>query len=125
MAKKEKKKCTYIGGQAVLEGVMMMGKSSMATAVRDPAGEVQVEAKRLKRGKHMRRAAKIPLVRGTVNLFASLIRGTKTLLRSASVYGEGDEEEPGRLQKWLAEKFKVNLMDVVAIIPRSSAYCSR
>ena len=53
---------------------------------------------------------------GTVNLFASLIRGTKTLLRSASVYGEGDEEEPGRLQKWLAEKFKVNLMDVVAII---------
>ena len=58
MAKKEKKKCTYIGGQAVLEGVMMMGKSSMATAVRDPAGEVQVEAKRLKRGKHMRRAAK-------------------------------------------------------------------
>ncbi len=116
MAKKEKKKCTYIGGQAVLEGVMMMGKSSMATAVRDPAGEVQVEAKRLKRGKHMRRAAKIPLVRGTVNLFASLIRGTKTLLRSASVYGEGDEEEPGRLQKWLAEKFKVNLMDVVAII---------
>ncbi len=116
MAKKEKKKCTYIGGQAVLEGVMMMGKSSMATAVRDPAGEVQIEAKRLKRGKHMRRAAKIPLVRGTVNLFASLIRGTKTLLRSASVYGEGDEEEPGRLQKWLAEKFKVNLMDVVAII---------
>ena len=45
---KKTKKCgTYIGGQAVLEGVMMMGKTCMATAVRDPGGEVQVEAKRL------------------------------------------------------------------------------
>lgn len=118
MAKKEKtkKKCTYIGGQAVLEGVMMMGKTSMATAMRDPDGEIQVEAKRLNRGKHITRASKIPFVRGTVNLVASLVRGTKTLMRSAAVYGETEEEEPGRLQKWLAEKCKVNLMDVIAII---------
>ena len=45
--KKSAKNCTYVGGQAVLEGVMMMGKTCMATAVRDPGGEVQVEAKRL------------------------------------------------------------------------------
>lgn len=113
--KKNKKNCTSIGGQAVLEGVMMMGKTCMATAVRDPDGEVQVEAKRLKKGKHLSRALKIPFVRGTVNLVLSLIRGTKTLLRSASVYGEDEEEEPGKIQKWLAEKFKVNLMDVISV----------
>ena len=113
--KKSKKKCTYIGGQAVLEGVMMMGKTAMATAVRDPDGEIQVEAKRIKRGKHLARASKIPLVRGTVNLITSLVRGVKTLMRSAAVYGD-DGEEAGRVQKWLAEKFKVNLMDVLSVI---------
>lgn len=113
--KKNKKHCTYIGGQAVLEGVMMMGKTCMATAVRDPDGEVQIEAKRLSRGKHLSRALKIPFVRGIINLVLSLVRGTKTLMRSAAVYGD-DEEDAGRFQKWLAEKFKVNLMDVISVI---------
>ncbi|MDE7265380.1 MAG: DUF1385 domain-containing protein, partial [Clostridia bacterium] len=112
---KNKKSCTYIGGQAVLEGVMMMGKTCMATAVRDPDGEIQVEAKRLKTGKNVRRASKVPFVRGVVNLVLSMVRGVKTLMRSAKVYGE-DEEEAGRLQKWMAEKLKMNLMDVVSLI---------
>ena len=105
----------FRSGQAVLEGVMMMGKTAMATAVRDPDGEIQVEAKRLKRGKHLSRACKIPFVRGIINLVLSLVRGTKILMRSAAVYGDS-EEEAGRIQKWLAEKFKVNLMDVIAVI---------
>ena len=89
--KKQKKTCsTYIGGQAVLEGVMMMGKTCMATAVRDSDGVVQVEALRLNAGKNVKRASKIPFVRGVVNLFASLVRGTKTLMRSAAVYGDED-----------------------------------
>ncbi len=99
----------------MLEGVMMMGKTCMATAVRDPEGEIQVEAKRLPRSKHLARVSKIPFVRGIVNLVLSLVRGTKTLMRSAAVYGE-DEEEAGRFQKWLAEKFKINLMDVISFI---------
>lgn len=120
MAEKEKKqktkKCgTYIGGQAVLEGVMMMGKTCMATAVRDPNGEVQIETKRLNKSAGVKRASKIPFVRGVVNLISSLILGTKTLMRSAAVYGD-DEEEGGKFQKWLAEKFKVSAMDVLAWI---------
>lgn len=113
--KKIKKNCTNIGGQAVLEGVMMMGRDSMACAVRDPEGEVQIETKRITRGKHLKNALKVPLVRGIVNLVASLIRGTKVLMRSAKVYGE-DDEEAGRLQKWLADKFKANLMDIISIV---------
>lgn len=111
MSKKVKKNCTYIGGQAVIDGVMMMGRKSMATAVRDPDGEIQVEAKRIPRGKHLSRAMKIPFVRGSINLVLSLVRGTKTLMRAAEVSGDGDET--GRVQKWFAEKLKVNLATVL------------
>lgn len=124
MAKKEKKEkikksakgCTYIGGQAVLEGVMMMGKTCMATAVRDPDGEVQIEAQRLNKSGAAKTAGKIPFVRGVVNLFSSLVRGTKTLMRSAAVYGDDEEDEPGKIQKWFAEKFKTSLMDVLTTL---------
>ena len=120
MSKKEKKKktkkCgTYIGGQAVLEGVMMMGRTCMATAVRDPSGEVQVEAKRLNRKNSTKTAMKIPFVRGIVNLVLSLINGTKTLMRSATVSAE-DDEEGGKVEKWIAEKLKVNTMDIVSVV---------
>ena len=64
MSKKDKKikNRTGIGGQAVLEGVMMLGKSSMATAVRDPDGEIQIESKRISKNKHLSRASKIPCI---------------------------------------------------------------
>lgn len=120
MSKKDKKikNRTGIGGQAVLEGVMMLGKSSMATAVRDPDGEIQIESKRISKNKHLSRASKIPFIRGTINLVLSLIRGTKTLMRSATVAAGVDDEEEGggRFQRWLAEKFKVDVMDIITII---------
>ncbi len=115
MTKREKKKgtiCSSIGGQAVIEGVMMMGKSSYCTAVRDPGGEIQVERVRYKPGG---KATKIPFVRGVVNMFTSLVRGTKALMRSAKVYGE-EEQEPGRVEKWFAEKYKIDLMQVVSLL---------
>ncbi len=112
----KKKKCgTYIGGQAVLEGVTFLGKSCAATAVRDPDGEIQIEATRVNRSKAATVAAKIPLVRGVVSLFTSLIRGTKTLMRSAAVFAD-DGEEGGKVEKWFAEKLKVNVMDIVTVI---------
>jgi len=113
--KNDKKTCSYIGGQAVLEGVMMMGKTCMATAVRDPDGEIQVESLRLSKTPTVEKLSKIPFIRGTVNMISSLVRGTKTLMRSAAVYGD-DDEEPGKVSSWLAEKFKINVMDVVAFI---------
>ena len=90
----------------------MMGKSSYCTAVRDPGGEIQVERVRYKPGG---KATKIPFVRGVVNMFTSLVRGTKALMRSAKVYGE-EEQEPGRVEKWFAEKYKIDLMQVVSLL---------
>ncbi len=118
MSKKEKKKkpiCSSVGGQAVMEGVMMMGKTAYCTAVRDPDGEIQIEKKRINRTASGRRASKIPFVRGVVNMFGSLLRGTRALTRSAQVYGS-DDEEPGRVEKWFAEKLKLNLMHVITVI---------
>ena len=114
-SKKTKKCGTYVGGQAVMEGVMMQGKTCMACAVRDPSGNIQIESKRLNPSPALKRASKIPFVRGTVNMVSSLVRGTKILTRSAEVYGE-DEGEGGKVSGWLAEKFKVSIMDIVTTI---------
>lgn len=93
----------------------MQGASSCCCAVRDPDGEIQVEKRRLNRSEAATKAAKIPFVRGVVNMFSSLVRGSQTLMRSAQVCGE-DDEEPGRLEKWFAEKFHKDLMEVVSFI---------
>lgn len=98
-----------------MEGVMFMGKTSYCTAVRDPDGNIQVEKKRIKRTKSGMRASKIPFVRGVVNMFGSLFRGVKALMRSSEVYGSSDDE-PGRIEKWFAEKFKTDLMSVISFI---------
>ena len=109
--KKEKPVCSTVGGQAVLEGVMMMGKTSYCTAVRDPDGQIQVEKTRLKRPSV---ASRIPFVRGIVNMVASLVRGMKALMRSSEVYAN-DDEEPGRVEKWFAEKLNADFLHVITI----------
>lgn len=108
MGKKTEKK-TSIGGQAVLEGVMMRGAKSMATAVRDADGIIRLETNRVKPLK----AGKIPIIRGVCSFVQSLFGGTAVLMRSADVYGEG---EPSKFEKWLAEKLKVNVMSVVGTL---------
>ncbi len=91
-----------------------MGKTCMATAVREENGEIQVEAKRIKTSNGVKACSKIPILRGCVNMVLSMVRGTGALMRSASVIG--DDEEPSRFEKWLAEKFKLNIMDLVSVI---------
>lgn len=113
--KQKKQKCqrTSIGGQAVMEGVMMRGVSSMATAVRDADGIIRIESKRVKPYGQRNRFLRLPIVRGCVAFFDSFVSGTKILTRSAEVYGEG---EPSRFEKWMAEKLKINLMSVIIAI---------
>ncbi len=115
MSKKKKgDRRTYIGGQAVLEGVMMRGKTAYATAVRDPEGNIQVESRRLKTSKKQKIVSKIPLVRGVVNFVSSLVVGSKILMRSAEVYG--DVGEPSKFEKWCEEKLHLNVMSAVSFI---------
>ena len=112
MAKcKKAKSCKVsIGGQAVIEGVMMRGKTAMATAVRDEEGTIRLETKRIKPQNKRNLFFRLPIIRGVFAFFDSLIGGSKTLMRSAEVFGEG---EPSKFEKWMAEKLKVNVMGVV------------
>lgn len=105
---------TSIGGQAVLEGVMMRGKSGIATAVRDKDGVIRLEADRLPA--ETSKIAKIPVIRGVVNFISSMVTGVKILMRSAEVYGEEEQSEPSKFEKWLADTFKVDVMSVVIFL---------
>lgn len=107
--KKNNKKCTSIGGQAVLEGVMMRGVKSMATAVRDECGEILIEAKRLTPPEKKSGFLKLPVIRGVVAFISSLVVGTKCLMRSATVYGE---EESSNFDNWLSKKTGINPIDI-------------
>ena len=111
--KKKDKICrrTSIGGQAVLEGVMMRGERSVATAVRTSSGEIQIESQRIKPLKERNVFFRLPFVRGVVNLCEQLFKGTGILLRSAEVYG--DFAEPSKFENFIAKKFKVNPMSVL------------
>ncbi len=102
---------TSIGGQAVLEGVMMKGERSIATAVRTPSGDITVESKYIKSAKERNAFFRLPFVRGVVNLFLQLFQGTGIMMRSAEVYG--DYAEPSKLEKWMADKLKINPMNVL------------
>lgn len=110
--KDKKIKKTSIGGQAVLEGVMMRGRCGVATAVRDSDGIIRIEAERITPPEKKSVFVRLPIIRGIVNFFSSLVTGTKILMRSAEVYG-GDDDEPSKFEKWLAKTFKIDVMDVV------------
>ena len=113
--KREKKeKRTSIGGQAVLEGVMMRERTAMATAVRDGEGKIRIEAKRVTPPDKQPLILRLPIIRGVVNFLNSMIGGSKTLMRSAEVFGE--EGEPSKFEKWLAEKLHVDIMGVVTTV---------
>ena len=105
---KKKKTCTYIGGQAVMEGIMMRGKSSMATAVRDPEGVIQIESERLIPPEEKKKITRMPFVRGVVNFVSSIVDGNRVLMRSADV-AMPEEEQPTKAEKWLNEKHKISL----------------
>lgn len=97
---------TKMGGQAVMEGIMMKGEAKTALAVRLPDNSIRIETDPTKTyGKWM----KIPMIRGVIAFVDSLVFGTKTLMKSAEILEEADDEaeeyEPGRFERWMEKKF--------------------
>ena len=97
---------TSIGGQAIMEGVMMQGPDRIAIAMRLPSGEFYLKTKKKPEPSKW---SKIPMIRGCVNFFKSLIQGTNVLMESADILEkyapEEYNEEPGKIEKWLEEHF--------------------
>ncbi len=113
---KKKINRTSIGGQAVIEGVMMRGKSCMATAVRDETGQIQTEALRIKPNSKRPLWQRLVFIRGVVNFVSSLVVGMKTLMRSAEVCVSEDTEEKSKLSKWMEEHLKVSGGEIVSTV---------
>ena len=96
MAKKKCKCYSGIGGQAVLEGIMMKNQEKYAVAVRKPNGEIEVEVENYQGILHGSRIKEIPFVRGIFNFIDSSVLGMKCLNYSASFY---EDEEDDKLNK--------------------------
>ncbi|MCL2672712.1 MAG: DUF1385 domain-containing protein, partial [Clostridiales bacterium] len=108
---------TQIGGQAVLEGVMMKSPDYTALAVRTAEGEIVTELKKNKEAPKKGSFPTWPVVRGVYAFVDSLTGGMKITTRSAELAG-GDlsSEEPSKFEKWLADKLGKSAMDVAIVI---------
>ncbi len=111
-----------IGGQAVLEGIMMKNKDQYAVAVRKPDGEIEVEVDVYHGVMHGSKITNVPFLRGIFNFIDSLMLGTKTLNYSASFYEEEDAEETktdkllDKLFGGRAEKILMGITTVFSIV---------
>ena len=100
-----------IGGQAVIEGIMMKNKDMYSVAVRKPDGEIEVNLGTYRSFARNKMLRELPLVRGVINFVDSLILGMRTLIFSASFYEE--EAEPTKTDEVLDKLFKGNAEKVV------------
>ena len=111
---------TYIGGQAVIEGVMMRGKKMYAMAVRTPDGTLAVEKKDIDDVFSKYKIFKYPIFRGIASFIQSLIIGTKIIMRSTQLAGLEEETEenaePSKFEKALQKMFGDKLTDVLIYI---------
>lgn len=116
MAKKKSKCYSGIGGQAVLEGIMMKNQEKYAVAVRKPDGEIAVELENYQGLLHGNKINSIPFVRGIFNFIDSLVLGMKCLNYSASFYEEEDTEGKKAKSSEGGEKILTALVTIFSII---------
>ncbi|MDE6149309.1 MAG: DUF1385 domain-containing protein [Ruminococcus sp.] len=104
-----------IGGQAVIEGVMMRGIDKASMACRLPNGEIDMEIWPIKGGKNVPWYRKVPFIRGVFNFFISMIDGYKCISRSAEKQiTDDDDEDMTKFEKWLDDKLGDKIMPVVS-----------
>ena len=118
MSKKDKKvtncRLGTVGGQAVLEGVMMKGKKKYSIAVRREDGSISLSENYHTSVREKSKILRFPIIRGIVGFVESMILNFKTLSISAEQYGGLDEIEPEtKFEKWLQKKFGDKFMNFV------------
>ena len=117
----EKNSCPFsdrlgkVGGQAVLEGVMMKAGNRMTTTCRKSDGTLVVTDSEFVSVRDKNKLLNLPLVRGVVSFVESMIMSFKTLEASADALGI-EEEEPSKFEKWLSDKLGLKLTDVVMVV---------
>lgn len=105
------KKKTSIGGQALIEGIMMRGPVLTSMATRMPDGSIDVETWNTHKGSKTPWTRKAPFIRGIFNMVDSMVVGYHCLMKSAEKAGV--EEEPTKFDKWLEKKLGDKMMKVL------------
>lgn len=118
MSNKETK--ISVGGQALIEGIMMMGPKGAAVSVRCPDGDIDTEIVEVKHFKDIFKPLGWPMVRGIVNYVESMMFGYKCLMMSAEKSGlediENSEENQSKLDKWLSDHLSKGVMNVLTVV---------
>ena len=105
-----------VGGQALIEGIMMQGPKGAAMSVRLPDGAIETEKLEVKHIKDKFKPAGWPLIRGIVNMVESFMFGMKCMEKSAEKAGLDDDTDPenmSKLDKWISDHFGPKMMAVV------------
>lgn len=115
-----KKHKTSVGGQALIEGIMMRGPKGAAMSVRLPNGTIETEYKDVKPWREKNKFFSLPLVRGIVGFVESLVTGYGYLMESAEKSTQGlenpPEEELSKFDKWIEKHFGEKMMNIVGVI---------
>ena len=105
-----------IGGQAIVEGVMMRGKYIYSLAIRKPDSTIHIENHEVKNSSKESKIRKLPIIRGIFAFINSMIIGIKIMTRSAEIAGEFDDEQPSKFEKYLEAKFGDKLTDILVFL---------
>lgn len=115
-----KKHKTSVGGQALIEGIMMRGPKGAAMSVRLPNGTIETEYKDVKPWREKNKFFSLPLVRGIVGFVESLVTGYGYLMESAEKSTQGlenpPEEELSKFDKWIEKHFGEKMMNIVGVV---------
>lgn len=115
-----KKHKTSVGGQALIEGIMMRGPKGAAMSVRLPNGTIETEYKDVKPWREKNKFFSLPFVRGIVGFVESLVTGYGYLMESAEKSTQGlenpPEEELSKFDKWIEKHFGEKMMNIVGVI---------
>ena len=106
---------TSIGGQALIEGVMMRGPEKQAIVVRDQEGNLVEKVEDLKFIKDRYPVLGWPLIRGAVNFMASMVNGVKALMYSAEFYPEEESMQPSKFELWLEKHLSSKKLESAVI----------
>ena len=112
----ENKSCTFrtsIGGQALIEGILMRGPEKQAIVVRDQEGNLVEKVEALRFIKDRYPILGLPLIRGTVNFLDSMVNGVKALMYSADFYPEEEAAQPSKFEQWLEKHLSSKKLESV------------
>ena len=105
--------CGIVGGQAVLEGVMMKSGKRCSLAVRMPDGSIKLDNSSFVSLRQKNKLCNLPVIRGCISFVEQLILSMDMLTKSADMQGIDTDEPETKFEKWLKEKFGKNIFDVL------------